>query len=69
MYLVSGLVTKAVMGIAFFSWKWAIISIRYWLATTSSMPLMPKHIFQEEQIVGQRFCGLIGVHITLLVDY
>ena len=43
-------------------------SIRPLLATlTSSVPPLPQHILQAEQIIGKRFCGWLSVHICVLV--
>ena len=48
--------------------EWALCQVRHWLvAPPSSVWPFPQHILQAGQIIGQRFCGWVGVQISLSV--
>ena len=62
-YLVAGSwFAQILSGMSFIPWS----QIRHWFATpTSFVPLLPWYILESGQIVGQRFCGWVGVHTSL----
>lgn len=50
--------------------QWTLSQISYWLVAFTNLVLsLSWHIFQARWGLGQRFCGWVGVYVSLLIVF